>query len=349
MTIYYVYCIILILIVFRSKLQVILAVITMSSVEDTPPLPKSREMSDEQTQLALNMAAGVIVSAFGLLTLDYTFFNLLPGFLSGLGPILAFLMLMNQSRAVSRITSIREFRLLFFALLLGFTYTFVTYIAIDVFSIEFEVYQTSVIKILLNIILASIILPWFWFTVRLTKNRILVVIFLFTLFLVYPGVLIAQFDSVGFANEGLYFAIFYVSLWLIIAMLQSRIFHPTKRTQIAKTIFVAAFVGLGFPFYLLLVNQTLPVLVLSKIGLFTWLFGMMGVLTFYSEGLIMTKSQTLSAAKAFNEMKSHEIEECLVYDRLDNYFKTMPEELVLSTEDEELTLIWIGEQRRTTE
>ena len=107
-------------------------------------------------------------------------------------------------------------------------------------------------------------------------------------------------------------------------------------------------VGEGpFPTLLALVRNS-TTLTMARLGMDIWIYILYIIIALFSEGFILTESQTISAVHTYSQIKAKEEEECIVFANIDLYLKNIPEDLIRSIDDDDLTLIWIGLQRTTS-
>lgn len=294
-----------------------------------------------------DIAVTIWITLLVLLSLDSAIFEWLPGYITGARYPLIFFLILVQSRSANRVTGIQELLILFISTTIVSIHLISSYFTKDTLFIPPETYDDAFYRIITNIIFVSVIIPWLWFAHRRFEGKIIQRILIISSAVVYPLALLAQFDS-SRAELFYVFAIAFMSFWLIISSLQLKLFYSSRRNKIGNGLILTAFLSLGIPFLILAFVHNSTTITLAQLGFDVWIYILYIILTLFSEGLILTEYQTLSAVQTYYEMKSQEGDECIVFQNFDIYLRNVPEDLVRSIDDDQLTLTWIGLQRTPT-
>jgi hypothetical protein len=251
------------------------------------------------------------------------------------------------SRSANQITGIPELLVTFFSTLFVSIQLISSYIGGDSPFIPPETYDDALYKIISNIVFISMIIPWLWFAYRRINSEMIRRILVISTGIMYPIAILSQFNS-QWADFFYLNSITFMSLWLVISSLQLKIFYPSVRNKIANFLYLFAFLILGTSFFILSVNRSSTTVALARLGMDVWIYILYIMIALFSEGFIFTEAQTLSAVRTYNQIKAKEETECIVFANIDIYLRDIPEDLLRSVDDDELTFAWIGLQRTTT-
>ena len=287
----------------------------------------------------------VFIYVFLLLSIDYAFFQFLPKWLDYAPRFLSIFFIILQAYRAYRITRIPE-------LLVVSTSVFIIFLRLpsimteNITPIPPESYNGTFLKIMVNLLVISLILPWNWLSYQLIKSKAIRAILVFTTILTYPVVLVGQFNQKWGGNLYI-FAVLFLLSWFLFATIQSKPFYKSHRNIRGKQLIILTQICFLFPFILLLSVPTVFTLSLAHLGLNIWLLLTWYTVTSYPYAFFLTQEQTARAAGTFYDVKAtHEKIECMIFDNVDRYLRKIPEDSILAVDNDKLTLMWIGLQRK---
>lgn len=285
------------------------------------------------------------IYVFVLLSFDHASFQILPNWIS-LAPrfLISFFIIVQAFRAY-RITRIPELFVVSTAIFMIF-FRLPPVSSSHIALIPSDSYNDTIFEIVTNILFLSLMLPWNWLSYQLIKSRLIRILLIITTLIVYPVVLIGQFrgDLGGYLY--IFSSVFFVA-WFLLANIFSAPFYRSDRVKEGKNVVILTQFSLLLPLLSFLVIPSSVTGFLADLGISIWL-----LLTWYSAAsypyaYFLTQNQTIRAASTFYDVKmTHERVECMIFDNVDRYLRKIPEETVLATDNDKLTLMWIGLQRR---
>ncbi|MHA2091513.1 MAG: hypothetical protein ACW98K_11695 [Candidatus Kariarchaeaceae archaeon] len=305
--------------------------------------------SDTKTQAyyqlrSRDIAVTIWISFLILLSIDSAVSQWLPSFVSGIRlPLICFLLLV-PSRSAFQLTGIRELLVVFFSAVSISLHLILSYITNETPFIPPNAYDDGILSILSYIIMLSLIIPWIWFGYRRFKAKFIGWLFVLTTSTVLCIAMLTQFDGDS-AYSFYFFAIGFMSFWLVIASAQVKMFYYSRKNRIGNILMFFAFFILGLTFSMVALDRNSTTEALAQIGVDLWIYSLYIVIALLTEGLIITEAQTLSTVRTYNQVKAKETTECIVFTNIDTYLKEIPEELIRSVDDDDLMLAWIGLQR----
>lgn len=280
-----------------------------------------------------------------IISFDHVFFQILPTWIGKLPRYLIIFFLIVQSFRAFRITGIPE-------LFVVSTAIFIVFLRLppvtlsNISTIPSEDYNSSFFKITTNLLVISLIIPWNWLSYQKIRSKILKVMLVTSTILVYPLIVIGQFIDLW--SGTLYiFAIIFLLSWSLIAAVQVKPFYHSDWNKRGKVLLILTPLSLLVPLILLLAVPIPFTFSLPHLGVNTWLILIWYTVASYPHAFFLTQAQTTRAASSFYDIKAtHETIECMIYDNVDHYLRNIPEKTVMEVDNDKLTLMWIGLQRR---
>ncbi|MHA2091156.1 MAG: hypothetical protein ACW98K_09880 [Candidatus Kariarchaeaceae archaeon] len=284
------------------------------------------------------------ISFLILLSVDSAVFQWLPSYVTGIRlPLICFL-LWVPSYSAFQVTRIHELLVVFSSVVIISLHLILSYITSETPFIPPKTYDDAILHILSYMIFLGIIIPWIWFSYRRIESKIFAWLMVSSTAFLFLVAVLTQFDS-GNAYSFYFFAIAFMSFWLVITSARVKIFYYSLKNRIGYFLLLFGFTSLGLSFSMLTLNRNSTTAALAEIGVDLWIYSLYILIALFSEVLINTKAQTLSAVRTYNQVKAKETTECIVFANIDVYLRDIPEELLLSVDDYELTHAWIGLQR----
>ncbi|MCY3414925.1 MAG: hypothetical protein INQ03_24965 [Candidatus Heimdallarchaeota archaeon] len=245
----------------------------------------------------------------------------------------AFLMSINLFRH----TRIQEF------LIAGIAPLFIVFYSIFwLFSVE-----------LANSMYATVILPWIWFSIRLTDKKALRIAIVVSTLIYYPPVLYSMIRGTAVPWQQIAFFTIpvFFSIWVIITSALIKLTYISKRTRIGKWLLFFSFFQLAFFMLFYFIIETLTVetyfhdsiwFILARLSAHIWPFTTIIILYYFPEGFILTKNQVISAIHKYKEVENKR-SGCEVFCdyKINNYLRNIPEDIINQIDDDKLTTTWI--------
>ena len=306
--------------------------------------PKEFEQTLQQIQRYM---PPVVLAILFFLTLDSTVFHWLPFFIPEFRYLVIFIFIYAPSKAAYNLSHIPEFLIPLFTVIVMFILWIVSFAAKIYFSFAQASLQDSGAPLFVNLVFILVLGFWLWIGYRFSVSRVLKAALFVTYAIVYLIILDAYVFKSPYAGTIYNLGIAFLSAWLILIVSTIKPLYQSKRIKRAKTLVLVAFASLIIFSLVLVVLNNVKYDFLQIIGRDIWLYCIWLIMFLNSEALILTEPQTLEAIKGYYQMKTKEIDECVVLANLDVYVRNMPEEVLRLIDNEELTLIWIGLQRKS--
>ncbi|MCY3415058.1 MAG: hypothetical protein INQ03_25630 [Candidatus Heimdallarchaeota archaeon] len=276
----------------------------------------------------------IISSVFIIVEIIQVLWNV--RFLWWVSRLLLSLFLLAPAISSSRNTGIKEF------LVIAFTLPF---LFLELPKMVYNADLFSWLDDLVKFMFVALTLPWLWLSYQYLQKQVLRLSLIISTILVF---ILSIIEIITKSDPSHILAYYLVSFWMIISVIMIEGIFPSQKLKLGKMVLVGAFLILAIvSYYHGNVSGTISNGIV-QFGVTIYSLLIWNIIFTNSEMLIITKSQTLTAAKKYFARKSileETSEDCIVFINFDSYIRSIPESVLFDIDNEDLTNLWINVQK----